>query len=186
MDISHAQRGPWSPGRRVPHKVAILPERLPSPLETTFFAHDVPHAIAPSRAAVLQRAEVARASGGGRTSAARAQALLLGLIRGDCSRSAPPDAEGAHQGAGNRGAKQRPLSSLFSFQDTETHRQQAPHGCISHHTKRSPERAPSTTTRRWAPRQLFPPRAARACCAGRCLASYIYYTPCGSPRKHQI
>ena len=28
MDISHAQRGPWSPGRRVPRKVAILPREV--------------------------------------------------------------------------------------------------------------------------------------------------------------
>ena len=28
MDISHAQRGPWSPGRRIPHKVAILPREV--------------------------------------------------------------------------------------------------------------------------------------------------------------
>eukprot|EP00964_Phaeocystis_antarctica_P162725 scaffold137576_cov72-Phaeocystis_antarctica.AAC.2 len=29
----------------------------------------------------------------------------------------------------------------------------------------------------WAPRQLLPPsRAARACCAGRCLASYILHS----------
>ena len=28
MDISHAQRGPWSPGRRAPRKVAILPREV--------------------------------------------------------------------------------------------------------------------------------------------------------------
>ena len=28
MDISLAQRGPWSPGRRIPHKVAILPREV--------------------------------------------------------------------------------------------------------------------------------------------------------------
>ena len=28
MDISHANHGPWSPGRRAPRKVAILPREV--------------------------------------------------------------------------------------------------------------------------------------------------------------
>ena len=33
MDTGLAQRGPWSTGRHVPRKVAILPRGIASPLE---------------------------------------------------------------------------------------------------------------------------------------------------------
>jgi len=69
---------------------------------------------------------------------------------------------------------------LFSFQDTETHRQQAPHGCISHHTKRSPERAPSTTTR--GPRGSFFLPEPRELVALAAASPHIYTTLLVVPR----
>ena len=91
----------------------------------------------------------------------------------------PDEAEQQRPGSGRAQGIVESLSQRLSLRfrtHTETHRQQAPHGWIS-----TPHEA-ITGTRSlhddaWAPRQLLPPsRAARACCAGRCLVSYILHS----------
>ena len=65
-DISPAQRGPWSPGWRVPHKVAILPREvavaapncqngLPAPLARDRGAPRTQHGHPDSRVALVTR-----------------------------------------------------------------------------------------------------------------------------------
>ena len=63
---------------------------------------------------------------------------------------------------------------FFSFLDTETLRQQAPHGC-NINTTRSDHRNALPPRRRVGPEAASSPRAARACCAGHCPASYILH-----------
>ena len=98
----------------------------------------------------------------------------------------PDEAEQQRPGSGRAQGIVESLSQRLSLRfrtHTETHRQQAPHGWIS-----TPHEA-ITGTRSlhddaWAPRQLLPPEP-RELVALAAASPHIYYTPCGSPRKHQ-
>ena len=105
--------------------------------------------------------------------------LALGLIRGDSSRSAPP--ERAHQGAGNRGeplllSQPNNVLSALSFRfRTRKHIDNRHHTGVYHTTRRYHRNA-LPPRRRVGPEAASSSRAARACCAGRCLASYILHS----------